>query len=101
MIKNIGTAPSKDIGLFLSLKTPYKIKTVFNNPLCSSISGGEGCSSVNLGWKELPPKNFISVRIVGEANKDKFETVFPMEFKLWDKKGIKGTYEYTPQMKAS
>jgi len=94
IIRNVGDAPSENVGLFMALIPSYKIVKVFCDPVPDESSGGEGSSKVQLSWKKLPPKNFINVRILSEADKEKIETAFPMEFKLWDKKGITGTYEF-------
>jgi hypothetical protein len=96
LIWNKGNAPAKNIGLDITLQKPFKIKEFFTNPQAEVVSGGKGESSLRLSWKELPPKNYINVKIMSEAAKEKPQTAYPAEFKLWHEGGLVNSYILRP-----
>jgi hypothetical protein len=96
LIWNRGNAPAKDVGLNVTLQRPFKIKEIFTDPRAEAVSGGRGEPSIRLSWRELPPKNFINVKIVSEAEKRRPQTAYPAEFKLWHEGGLVNRYVLRP-----
>ena len=95
MIVNRGRGTAHNITYYLELKPPYKIIEYKSNPKGDKETQSTGKRVYEICWEKLPPQNFISVRVIGEADKKDPDSVFPIEIKLSDKKRILNRM-YTP-----
>lgn len=95
VVFNAGKGTAHDIDYYMMLKSPFKILNSTSTPLGDKETNGKGSASYHSLWKTLPPQNFITTRILSEADKNNPNTVFPLETKLSDKKGILSRM-YTP-----
>ncbi|MBA7572725.1 hypothetical protein ES708_14511 [subsurface metagenome] len=84
VIKNEGSAPAKDIGLYLELKSPFLIQNIQNSPVYAEKTWGEETPKVELRWNELSPGNLIHTTVIYDTS-EKIEHLYPERYKVWFK----------------
>ena len=98
LIFNTGRGKARDIDFYVEFKAPFKVIGVISNPPGDSQTVGVATSNWHSHWKTLSPKNFISIRILSEADKGNPLTVFPLETKVSDKDKIISRMYAPPQV---
>lgn len=97
VIYNNGRGTARQLDFYVEFRAPFKIITSTGLPQPKRETEGPEKSSWNAYWDTLAPKNFISVRIISEANKKDPTSVFPLETKFSDKDRIHNRIYAPPQ----
>ena len=86
VFRNAGNAPAQGLGIHFELQSKFKIKSVSSDKpwIKDKQVGGEGESTVELKWDELPPANLFHVWFIAESSPD-INDLFPAMYKVWYK----------------
>jgi len=91
IIKNEGNAPARNLGLNFKIKPNFKITRIECDRPEDKKIGGEGHYSVEMLWKELPPKKRFHVLIYTETSPLE-DDLYPMSYRIWYKDKLVDKY---------